>query len=253
MSLELIASGPEIEFYPAMEDTRNRARLIDLANRVCRRTRANTVVFQGPDEHITFVKDPDFSQILEIEILDVSPPHPPWLVHMFWKGWRAAESLATLTLRFRPRILDLHKFECDSGLLPMQSCGPGRSLDCDPIVHDRPLIVGCEVSREIFLAGNASKDFEFVNICPLQSKEPILEPTGAIHHPLLQIRATRSDPQEWPAGHSCSLGRWALEDRGGGKVSGRRAKKIAVLPGDGIGPEVVGSALAVLEAARCRV
>jgi methanogen homoisocitrate dehydrogenase len=32
-------------------------------------------------------------------------------------------------------------------------------------------------------------------------------------------------------------------------VSRRRAKKVAVLPGDGIGPEVVGSALAVLDAA----
>ena len=32
-------------------------------------------------------------------------------------------------------------------------------------------------------------------------------------------------------------------------MSGRRTKKVAVLPGDGIGPEVVGSALAVLEAA----
>ena len=32
--LELIASGPEIEFYPERVDTRNRARLIDLADGV---------------------------------------------------------------------------------------------------------------------------------------------------------------------------------------------------------------------------
>ena len=245
--LELIASGPEIEFYPAMEDTRNRARLIDLANRVCRRTRANTVVFQGPDEHITFVKDPDLSQILEIEILDVSPPHPPWLVHVLGK-LESCGIFGDLTLRFRPRILDLHKFECDSVYYPCRAAGLGRSLDCDPIVHDRPLIVGCEVSREIFLAGNAGKDFEFVNICPLQSKEPILEPSGPFITRCCKSERRGLTQQEWPARHSCSLGRWALEDCGVGEVSGRRAKKVAVLPGDGIGPEVVGSALAVLEA-----
>jgi hypothetical protein len=104
--LELIASGSEIEFYPAKEDTRNRARLIDLANRVCRRTRANTVVFQGPDEHITFVKDPDLSQILEIEILDVSPPHPSWLVHVL-DGLESCGIFGDLTVRFRPRILSM--------------------------------------------------------------------------------------------------------------------------------------------------
>jgi methanogen homoisocitrate dehydrogenase len=40
-----------------------------------------------------------------------------------------------------------------------------------------------------------------------------------------------------------------MEDRGGGEVSGGGIKKVAVLHGDGIGPEVVGSALAVLDAA----
>jgi hypothetical protein len=175
--LELIASGPEIEFYPVKEDTRNRARLIDLANRVCRRSKANTVVFQGPDEHITFVKDPDLSQILVIDILDVSPPHPSWLVHVL-ECLEGCGIFGDLTLRFRSRILDLHKFECAEVYYPCRAAGLGRSLDCDPIVHDRPLIVGCEVSREIFLAGNAGKDFEFVNICPLQSNEPILEPNG---------------------------------------------------------------------------
>ena len=57
--LELIATGAEIEFYPERVDTRNRARLIDLAYGISRSGKANTVVFQGPDEHITFVKDPD--------------------------------------------------------------------------------------------------------------------------------------------------------------------------------------------------
>ncbi|MCX6669190.1 MAG: hypothetical protein NTV25_05200, partial [Methanothrix sp.] len=80
--LELLAFGSEIAFYPERVDTRNRALLIDLADEIRRASRANTVVFQGPDEHITFVKDPDIGKILTIEVLDVSPPDPPWLVHV---------------------------------------------------------------------------------------------------------------------------------------------------------------------------
>jgi hypothetical protein len=38
--------------------------------------------------------------------------------------------------------------------------------------------VGCEVSREIFLANNPGHDYEFVNICPLQSMELVFEPKG---------------------------------------------------------------------------
>jgi len=45
--LELIASGSEIEFYQERVDTRNRARLIDLAYGISRSGKANTVVFQG--------------------------------------------------------------------------------------------------------------------------------------------------------------------------------------------------------------
>jgi methanogen homoisocitrate dehydrogenase len=40
-----------------------------------------------------------------------------------------------------------------------------------------------------------------------------------------------------------------MDDSGGGKVSGAGSKKVAVVPGDGIGPEVIQSALAVLDAA----
>jgi hypothetical protein len=39
------------------------------------------------------------------------------------------------------------------------------------VVHSRPKIVGCEVSREIFLATCPGKEHEFVNICPTQSLE----------------------------------------------------------------------------------
>jgi hypothetical protein len=175
--LELISFGSEIMFYPDNVNTRSRAKLIELANDVCLSTGANTVVFRGPDEHITFVKDPDPSQILTIEVLDVSPPDLPWLIHVL-RNLEACGILGDLTVRFVPHILDLRKFDCENVYFPCRASGLGRSLDTDPVVHERPRIVGCDISREIFLANNPGKDFEFVNICPLQSSEPVFEPHG---------------------------------------------------------------------------
>ncbi|VVB72748.1 Homoisocitrate dehydrogenase [uncultured archaeon] len=43
-----------------------------------------------------------------------------------------------------------------------------------------------------------------------------------------------------------------MDDSGGGEVSSTGSKKVAIVPGDGIGPEVIKSALAVLEAAGAR-
>jgi len=175
--LELLASGSEIAFYPQSVDTRNRALLIDLADEMARERGVKVVVFQGPDEHVTFVKDPDPRQILTIEVLDVSPPDPPWLVHVL-RGLESCGVLGDLTVRFRPRILDLGKFDCDSVYYPCRASGLGRSLDCDKVEHDRPRIVGCEVSREIFRAGNPGRNGEFVDICPVQSKEPLFQPSA---------------------------------------------------------------------------
>lgn len=174
-SLELLSSGQEIFFYPDIVDTRNRARLIELAYGVCLSSKANTVVFQGPDEHITFVRDPDISQILAIEVLDVAPPDPSWLVHVLG-NLEACGMFGDLVIRFLPRILDLRLYDCEGVYYPCRASGLGHSLDTDPVVHEHPRIVGCEVSREIFLSNNAEKEFDFVNICPLHCSEDALIP-----------------------------------------------------------------------------
>lgn len=177
VELETLASGQEIVFHPDIVDTRSRAHLIELAEEVCQKKKANTVVFGGLDEHITFVKDPDKASILSIEVLDVSPPNPPWLVHVL-AGLEACGILGDLTVRFVPRILDLRQFDCSSVYFPCRASGLGRSLDTDRIEHEHPRIVGCSISKEIFLANNPGKDFEFINICPLQSTERIMKPQG---------------------------------------------------------------------------
>jgi len=175
--LELIASGQEIAFYPERVDTRNRALLIDLATEMTGSGPASTVVFQGPDEHITFVKDPDPSEVLTIEVFDVSPPDPPWLLHVL-KGLEGCGILGDLAVRFRPHVLDLRRFECEHAYYPCRASGLGRSLDTDRVTHDTPRIVGCEISLEIYRAQNAHKDHEFINICPLKSPDPFFAPEG---------------------------------------------------------------------------
>jgi hypothetical protein len=177
VSLQPIASGQEITFYGDIVDTRNRAMLIDLADGVCRSSNANTVIFQGPDEHITFVKDPDPGQIQNIEVLDVCPPNPPWLLYVL-SSLEASGMFGDLAIRFVPRILDLRGFDCEGVYYPCRASGLGRSLDMDPVVHEHPRIVGCEVSREIFLANNPVKEFDFVNICPLHCHEDVFIPCG---------------------------------------------------------------------------
>lgn len=169
--LELIASGTEIAFYPQKVDTRNRALLIELADEICRAQKASTVVFQGPDEHITFVHEPDLGQIQQIEVLDVSPPDPPWLIYSLQR-LEGCGILGDLAVRFLPRILNLRDFEGDEVYYPCRASGLGQSLDSDKVVHEAPKIVGCDVSREIFLAGYPGKSHDFMNICPLKSMQP---------------------------------------------------------------------------------
>jgi hypothetical protein len=180
VSLEPIASGKEIVFYPDVVDTRNRTKLIELADGICRGNRdiqANTVVFKGPDEHITFVKDPDPGQIQNIEVMDVSPPDPPWLLHVL-ANLEACGILGDLAVRFVPRILDMRQYGSEGVYYPCRASGLGLSLDSDRVVHEHPKIVGCEVSREIFLANYPGTEFDFVNICPLHCSFEIFRPSG---------------------------------------------------------------------------
>jgi hypothetical protein len=168
--LEQISSGSEIAEWPGKVDTRNRSLLIELASGL-KHKGTRTVIFTGPDEHVTFVHEPDPGQILNIDILDVCPPNPPWLVYVIDR-LESCGVLGDLTVRFRPRVLDLREFESESVYYPCRASGLGRSLDSDRVVHDHPRIVGCEVSREIFLSTNPGKEHEFVNICSSQSLEP---------------------------------------------------------------------------------
>lgn len=212
--LRLLASGSQILFYKERVDTRNRTLLIDLAAEVCLKSgkecgpahaaapgagTVNTVVFHGPDEHITFVKDPDPSQVLAIDVLDVSPPDPPWLLYVLSR-LEECGILSDLMVRFVPKVLDIRGYEGEGVYYPCRAAGLGRSLDCDAVLHDRPKIVGCEVSREIFLAGHPHSEYDLVNVCPLSSSHRALQPS----RPFL-TRCCRSE-RRGPAAKAGQLG-----------------------------------------------
>lgn len=173
-SMEPIAGGGEILEYPERIDTRNRAHLIEVASSLCR-GRVDTVIFRGHDEHVTFVHEPDPSAITEIEVLDVVPPRPSWLFSVI-AGLDRAGALGDLTLKFRERVLDLSSYEGADVYFPCNASGLGRSLDRDRVEVDDPLIVGCEVSRDVFREMYPGKDFRFVNTCPLSNDQ--LAPSG---------------------------------------------------------------------------
>jgi len=173
-SMEPIASGSEILEYPEKIDTRNRTNLIELASSLCK-DGVTTVIFRGPDEHVTFVHEPDLAAVTEIEILDVVPPRPSWLVSVI-ENLETAGVLGDLTLKFKSRVLDLSCFDSEDVYFPCTASGLGRSLDSDKVEIDDPQIVGCEVSREIFREMYPGKGYRFLNTCPLSNDS--LSPKG---------------------------------------------------------------------------
>ncbi len=172
--VELIASGDEIIEYKDIVNTRNRALLIRSAKDLCK-DGVNTVIFRGPDEHVTFVHDPDPTAIAEIEILDVQPPDPPWLVYVT-RQLESCGVIGDLTICFKPKILDLRRFKDENVYFPCRASGLGRSLDADRVLDPKPKIVGCEISREIFKAVYKEKEHDFINMCPVSGD--LLSPTG---------------------------------------------------------------------------
>ena len=135
-SMEPFARGDAILEYPEKIDTRNRTRLIELSHELCR-DGVTTVIFRGPDEHVTFVHEPDPGSITEIEILDVVPPRPSWLVYVI-ENLERAGVFGDLSLKFKSRVLDLRSFEGEDVYFPCTASGLGMSLDLSLIHISEP-------------------------------------------------------------------------------------------------------------------
>lgn len=168
-ALELIASGDEVVRYARELNIKDRSLLIETAAKLCT-GRVNTIIFTGVDRHVTIVHDPDPSGILEIEILDVAPPEPAWLLQVV-RRLEASGIFGDLQVRFTEKIIDLRQFEGENTVFPCSASGlEGKCLDSDILAENGHLLVGCEISKTLFEMRFPELEYSFVNICPFKSQ-----------------------------------------------------------------------------------
>ncbi len=168
-ALEMIASGGEVVKYDRELNIKDRTLLIETAAKLCT-GKVSTVIFTGVDRHVTLVHDPDPSGILEIEILDVAPPHPSWL-SLVVRRLEASGIFGDLQVRFTEKVIDLRRFEGKNTVFPCSASGlEGKCLDSDVLTENGHLLVGCEISKTLFEMRFPELEYSFVNICPFKSE-----------------------------------------------------------------------------------
>jgi len=169
ISLELIAEGKKIVKFEEKLDAHDRTKLIVSAIGLCKGT-VNTVVFEGMDRHITFVHEPDLHEVMEIEIIDIMPPEPPWLASAID---RLVESgiLGELNITFTKKLIDLRRFEGTKTVFPCYASElKGKYLDTDIDIEDNSELVGCEISKQIFELRFPGLTYKHINMCPLKAE-----------------------------------------------------------------------------------
>jgi len=165
-SMELLADQDEITVLDELLESCNIGILVEVAERLCL-NQINTVILTGTDRHTTFVHMPDASKLFEIEVIDITPPSPPWLTSAV-RRLHAAGVWSRLPVRFTEKILDLTQFEDANTMFPCTSSGlKGRYLDRATTAPDETLLVGCDISLQIFNLKFPNKLKEHTNTCPL--------------------------------------------------------------------------------------
>lgn len=176
---KLIAGEDEIFICPEELNIKNRTFLIEAAARLLQDENKKrnfgkpltTVVFKGFDKHLTFVKDPDVSEILEIEIIDVFPPEPPWLSNCIQRI-DAANLFGDLQIKFSEKSVDLSVYQGDKTIYPCHSSGlKGKFLDSDKLdeKEDGWTLVGCDTSKKLIGVLYPNLKYDFIDMCPMRS------------------------------------------------------------------------------------
>jgi len=169
VSLELIAKGKEISKYEEKIDSHDRTRLIESAIPLCKGI-VNTVIFEGMDRHTTFVQDPSLHEVMEIEIIDIAPPEPPWLAFAIQRLTRSG-ILGELNIRFTTKLIDLRQFEGEKVVFPCHASElKGKYLDTDTDIEDNSTLVGCDISKQIFELRYPDLTYKHINMCPLKTE-----------------------------------------------------------------------------------
>ncbi len=169
LSLETISKGKEILKFDEKLDSHDRTRLIENAIPLCMGT-VNTVIFEGMDRHMTFIKDPTLNDVMEIEIIDIAPPEPPWLAFAIQR-LRKSGILGELNIRFSEKLIDLRKFEGEKVVFPCHASElKGKYLDTDTDLEDNSTLVGCDISKQIFELRYPDLTYKHINMCPLKTQ-----------------------------------------------------------------------------------
>ena len=166
-----IAGFAETLVYGHKIDIFNRSKLIALSSRLCKPpTRA--VVFQGFDLHWTFVCDPDLASLTEIEVFDISPPSPPYLIRLV-KRLDDAGVFGDLSIRFVPVLQDLRRAPTAT-VYPCSASGIGSNYlnQRDIYIGEHVVLLGCDISKQLLEARVPGLEFEHVNMCPTKTTRP---------------------------------------------------------------------------------
>ncbi|MGB8218084.1 MAG: hypothetical protein WCE94_12360 [Candidatus Methanoperedens sp.] len=169
ISLELLAKGNQVKKFAEKLDSHDRTRLIESAISLASGT-VNTVIFEGMDRHITFVQDPSLHEVMEIEIIDIAPPEPPWLSFAVERLVRSG-ILGELNIRFTTKLIDLRMFEGDKIVFPCHASElKGKYLDTDTEIENDSTLVGCDISKQIFELRFPNLTYKHINMCPLKAE-----------------------------------------------------------------------------------
>jgi hypothetical protein len=169
VSLELIAKGNQIKKFNEKLDAHDRTRLIQSALTMCKGT-VNTVIFEGADRHVTFVHGPSLHDVMEIEIIDIMPPEPPWLSSAIDRLVLSG-ILGELNIRFTKKLIDLRQFEREKTVFPCYASElKGKYLDTDIDIEDNSELVGCDISKQIFELRFPGLTYKHINMCPLKAE-----------------------------------------------------------------------------------
>ncbi len=169
VSLELLAKGKQIRKFEEKLDSHDRTRLIESAIPLCKGN-VNTVIFEGMDRHITFVQDPNLHEVMEIEVIDISPPEPPWLAFAIQRLVRSG-ILGELNIRFTTKLIDLRQFEGENMVFPCYASElKGKYLDTDTYIDNDSTLVGCDISKQIFDLRFPQLTYKHINMCPLKTE-----------------------------------------------------------------------------------
>jgi len=166
-----IAGFAETLVHRRKIDIFNRSRLIAVATRLCKAP-TKAVVYQGFDLHWTFVYDPDLASVTEIEVFDVSPPDPPYLITLI-KKLDAAGIFGDLSVRFMPVIQDLRGAR-EATIYPCSASGIGSNYLNNRDIHigEHAILLGCDISKQVLEERVRGLEFEHVNMCPIKTIRP---------------------------------------------------------------------------------